>query len=73
MDLLHRNRVFLSIGAMGNFLRIFLYASPTHAAASGASMTAEGIGRCACPDVMDIIQLELEEQARVRSHCRNGL
>ena len=60
--------MFLSIGAMGNFLGNIFYASPTHGAASGF---IDGIKnkRCACADVTGI-QLELEEQARTRVTVR---
>ena len=55
--------MFLSIGAMGNFLGKF-HASPTHGAASGRFNDGVKNGRCTCPDVAGI-QLELEEQARL--------
>ena len=63
--LLHRNRLvcFCLLVQWENFLEIFLYASPTHGAASGFNDGGKN-EKWACPDVAGI-QLELEEQAKL--------
>ena len=49
---------------MGKFLGNFLYASPMHGAASGASMTAARMGDMLFPTPLEYSSSYIEEQAR---------